>query len=74
MQPGPMGSHGLGGDDAHRFRRDRAPFGMADDDRLGACIGQHLGGDVAGMGAVVVRVAILAAEQNGASGQHTAAR
>jgi len=43
-----------------------APLGVADNDILGAGIGQHTGGDVAGMGAGCVGVAILPAGQNAA--------
>ena len=70
FQSGPMGRPGLGGDDGVALAVVGATFRMADDHRLGAGICQHLGGDVSGMGAVIVRVAILGAEQNGASGQH----
>ena len=62
-----MSRRGLGGDDGVGLAVVGAPFRMADDHGLGAGIGQHLGGDIAGMGAVMVRVAILGAEQDGAS-------
>ena len=42
-----------------------AALGMADDDGGGAGIGQHLGGDVAGVGAGRLGVAILAADGDG---------
>ena len=40
----------------------RAPLRMPDDDPFGAGIGQHLGTEIAGMGARFVRVAILTAQ------------
>ena len=64
-----MGGAGLGVDERVGLAVIGAALGMADDDGGGAGIGQHLGGDIAGMGAGGERMAILRAEQDGASGQ-----
>ena len=46
-----------------------AALGVADDDGDGAGVGEHLGGDVAGVGARGLRVAVLAADREGAAGE-----
>ena len=51
-----------------------APLGMADDDVRGAGILQHLGGNVAGMGAAFLPVAVLAAALDRRARQHFGAR
>ena len=65
QQPGPPGRARLGGDFGVGFLVERPALGMADDDGLGARVGQHLGRDVAGVGAGRLRVAVLAADHYG---------
>ena len=50
-EPGPPGGGGLAGDDRVGLAVVGPALGMADDDRDGAGVGQHLGRDVAGVGA-----------------------
>ena len=57
---------GLGAHDGVGLAAIGAPLGMADDHVAGAAVAQHLGGDVAGMGAACLGVAVLAADQHAA--------
>ena len=68
-----MGGAGLGVDERIGLAMIGAALGMTDDDGGGAGVGKHLGRDVAGMGAGGERMAILRAEQDGASGQRSSA-
>ena len=58
---------GLGPHDGVGLAMVGAALGMADDHVAGAGIAQHLGGDVAGMGAARLGVAVLAAHQHAAA-------
>ena len=68
-EAGAPGGGGLGGDERVGLAVVGAALGVADDDRHGAGVGEHLGGDVAGVGARGLRVAVLAAEREGAAGE-----
>ena len=61
-EPGPPGGLGLGADLGVGFLVVGAALGMADDDQRAAGVGDHLGRDVAGMGAGFVGVAVLPAD------------
>ena len=58
-QPGAPGGLGLGADQGVGLAVVGPPLGVADDDELAAGIGDHLGGNVAGMGARGCRMAVL---------------
>ena len=61
-QPGTVGGPGLGGDLRIGLSMVGAALGMAEDDMARARIAQHGGADIAGMGAGILRVAILPAD------------
>ena len=57
----------LGAHDGVGLAAIGAPLGVADDHVARAAVAQHLGGDLAGMGAARLGVAVLPADQNAAS-------
>ena len=61
---------GLGADDRVALMMVGAALGMADDDQLRARLDEHRSGDVAGMGAARLRVAILGADRQAAGTRH----
>ena len=68
-QAGGDGGFGLGLDQGVGLVVILAALGMAEDDPGGAGVSQHGGGDVAGMGTLVVDMAVLAADGDRRSGQ-----
>ena len=68
-EAGPPGRGGLARDERVVSPWSAAALGMADDHRDRAGVRQHLGGDVAGMGAGGLRVTVLAAEREAAAGE-----
>ena len=64
VKPGAARGHRLGAHLGVGFMMVGAPLGMADDHRHGAGILEHFGGDIAGMGAGRLGMAILPADRH----------